>query len=142
MMKPEREQAAREVFRDTAINVTIEGHKYLGAALGSRSFLEEYIGEKEDEWVNEVTKRADFAISHPQASYATFTFGLRYRWRYFLRKLPDIAELLEPLEHAINKVLIPAATDHTDTKVERDVLGLHVPCGRPWIYRPCTVLIF
>ena len=38
----EREQAAREVFRDTAINVTIEGHKHLGAALGSRSFLEEY----------------------------------------------------------------------------------------------------
>ena len=42
IIKPEREQAAREVFRDTAINVTIEGHKPLGAALGSRSFLEEY----------------------------------------------------------------------------------------------------
>ena len=42
IIKPEREQAAREVFRDTAINVTVEGHKHLGAALGSRSFLEEY----------------------------------------------------------------------------------------------------
>ena len=39
----------------TAINVTIEGHKHLGAALGSRSFLEEYVGEKVDEWVSEVT---------------------------------------------------------------------------------------
>ena len=44
IIKPEREQAAREVFRDTAINVTIEGHKHLCAALGSRSFLEEYVG--------------------------------------------------------------------------------------------------
>ena len=26
-------QAAREVFRDTAINVTLEGYKYLSAAL-------------------------------------------------------------------------------------------------------------
>ena len=42
------------MFRDTAINVTIEGH--LGAALGSRSFLEEFVGEKVDKWVNEVTK--------------------------------------------------------------------------------------
>ena len=42
IIKPEREQAAREVFRDTAINVTIEGQKHLVAALGSRSFLEEY----------------------------------------------------------------------------------------------------
>ena len=74
IIKPEREQAAREVFRDTAINVTTEGHKHLGAALGSRSFLEEYVGEKVDKWVNEVTKLADFAISQPQASYAAFTF--------------------------------------------------------------------
>ena len=68
IIKPEREQAAREVFRDTAINVTTEGHKHLGAALGSRSFLEEYDGERVDEWVNEVAKLADFAISQPQAA--------------------------------------------------------------------------
>ena len=82
IIKPEREQAAREVFRDNAINVTIKGHTHLGAALGSRSFLEEYVGEKVDEWVNEVTKLADFAISQPQACYAAFTFGLRHRWTY------------------------------------------------------------
>ena len=105
------------------INVTTEGHKHLGAALGSRSFLEEYLGEKVDEWVNEVTKPADFAIWQPQACYASFTVGLRHRWTYFLRTLPDIAELLEPLERAINEVLIPAVTDHTVNKVERDLLG-------------------
>ena len=48
IINSEREQAAREVFRDIAINVTIEGHKHLGAALGSRSFLEEYVWEKVD----------------------------------------------------------------------------------------------
>ena len=103
IIKPEREQAAREVFGDTAINITTEGHKHLGAALGSRSFLEEDVGEKVDEWVNEfeVAKLAEFAISQPQASYVAFTFGLRHRWTYFLRTLPDIAELLEPLERAI-----------------------------------------
>ena len=86
-------------------------------------------GKKVDKWVNEVTKLADFAISQPQACYAAFTFGLRHRWTYFLRTLPDIAELLEPLERAINEVLMPAVTDHTVTKVERDLLGLPVRMG-------------
>ena len=84
---------------------------------------------KVDKWVNEVTKLEDFAISQPQASYAAFTFGLRHHWTYFLRTLRDIAELLEPLERAINEVLIPAVTDHTVTKVERDLLGLPVRMG-------------
>ena len=117
------------MFRGTAINVTTEGHKHLGAALESRSFLEEFVGEKVDKWVNEVTKLADFAISQPQACYAAFTFGLRHRWTYFLRTLPDIAESLEPLERAINEVLIPAVTDHTVTKVERDLLAYPMRMG-------------
>ena len=86
IIKPEREQAAREMFRDNAINLTIEDHKHLGAALGSRSFLEEYVVEK-------------------------------------------VAELLERLERAINEVLIQAVTDHTVSKVERDLLGLPVRMG-------------
>ena len=65
IIKPEREQAAIEVFRGTAINVTTEGHKHLGAALESRSFLEEHVGEKVDEWVKAVTKLADFSSSQP-----------------------------------------------------------------------------
>ena len=36
-------------------------------------------------------------------------------WTY-LKKLPDTAELLEPIERAINEVLISAVTDRTVTK--------------------------
>ena len=111
------------MFRDTFINVTTAGHKHLGAALGSRSFLEEYVGEKVDEWV---PKLADFAIPQPQVCYAAFSSGLQHRWTYFLRTLPDIAELLEPLERPINELLIPAVIDYTVTKVERDLLGFPV----------------
>ena len=78
---------------------------------------------------HEVTKLADFATSQPQACYAAFTFGLRNRQTYFLRTLPDIAELLEPLERAINESVIPAVTDHTVTKAERDLLGFPVRMG-------------
>ena len=73
--KPGKENAAMKVFGDTAINITTEGHKHLGAALRSRSNLEEYVGEKVEDWVNQATKLAEFAISKPQTSYAAFTFG-------------------------------------------------------------------
>ena len=117
--KPEREETAKEVF----------GQKHLGAALGSRYYLEEYVGERVEDWVNQVTNLAGFASSHPQASYATFTLDLRHRWTYFLRTLPDIECLLGPLEHAIADSLIPALTGHTCTDAERNLLALPVCKG-------------
>ena len=63
--------------------------------------MEEYVNEKVSNWVNEVTKLAEFALSEPQASYAAYIFGLKNRWTYFLRTLPDIQDQLEPLVKAI-----------------------------------------
>ena len=62
--KPEKEEEAR------VINNTMEGPKHLGAALGSRSHFKEYVGEKVEEWVSQVIKLAEFAVSQPQAGCA------------------------------------------------------------------------
>ena len=51
---------------------------------GPRSYLEEYVREKVEDWISQVTRLAEFATSQPQASYAAFTFGLRHRETYFL----------------------------------------------------------
>ena len=69
---------ANDVFAGTGINITTEGRKHLGAALGQRSYLEEYVGGKVKEWISEVTLLAEFATSQPRACYAAFTFGLRH----------------------------------------------------------------
>ena len=127
----------KEVFKDTAVNVTVEGQKHLGAVIGSREYLEEYVSEKVTNWVSEITKLAEFALSQPQACYAAYTFGLKHRWTYFLRTLPDIQELLEPLENAISKVLIPAITEHRCTPLDRDILALPVRLGGLGMTNPC-----
>ena len=57
---------------------------------------------------------------------------------YFLGTLPDISELLEPLKHAINGVLIRAVTDHTVTKVESDLLGFPMGMGGLGFTDPVT----
>ena len=60
--KPEKEEEARAVFGETAINITTEGHKHIGAALGSRSYFEEYVGVMVEDWVSQVVKFAEFGI--------------------------------------------------------------------------------
>ena len=49
------------MFAETGINITTEGCKHLGAALGSRSHLEQFVGGKVKDWVGEVTRLAEFA---------------------------------------------------------------------------------
>ena len=90
-----------------------------------------------EDWVGQVVKLAEFVMSQPQASYAAFTFGLRHRWTYFLRTLPDIEDLLELLERAIADVLVPSITDHhCTTPSERDLLALPVRLGGLGIINP------
>ena len=120
---------ANDVFTGTEINITTEGRKHLGAALGQRSYLEEYVGGKVKEWISEVTLLAAFTTSQPQACYAAFAFGLRHKWTYFMRTLPDIEDLLEPLERAISDVLIPSLTEHNCSVVERKLLALSARMG-------------
>ena len=63
--KPEREEAARSTFDETAINMSTQDQKHLGAALGSRTYREEYVNGKVEDCVDQVTKLAEFATSQP-----------------------------------------------------------------------------
>ena len=127
--KPAKEESVREAFKDTSINVTVQGQKHLGAAIGSREYLEEYVSEMLTNWINDIGKLAEFALSQPQACYAAYTFGLKHRWTYFLRTLPDIQDLLEPLEDAISHMLIPAITERKCNQLDRNILALPVRLG-------------
>ena len=79
--KPAKEESVREAFKDTSINVTVQGQRHHGAAIGSREYLEEYVTEKVTNWINDIAKLAECA--QPQACYAAYTFGLKHRWTYF-----------------------------------------------------------
>ena len=122
--KPDREIIVKEAFKGTAINVTVQGQRHLGAAIGSQEYVQEYVNDKVANWISEITKLAEFAVTQPQASYAAYTFGLKHRWTYFLRTL-----LLEPLESAISRVLIPAITDRQCGQLDRDKLAPPICLG-------------
>ena len=63
--KPEKEETAKEMFSGTAVNISSHCQRHLGAVLGSREYLEEYVNEKVEEWVSEVVKLSKFAETNP-----------------------------------------------------------------------------
>ena len=89
------------------------------------------MGSKVKESISEVILLAEFATSQPQASYAAFTFALRHKWTYFMSTLPDIKDLLEPLERVISDVLIASLTEHNCSVAERKLLAL-LPVWEAW----------
>ena len=64
-------------------------------------------------------------LSQPQECYVAFTFSLKHCWTYFFRTLPDIQDLLDPLENAIS------------SSSEWDILALPVHHGGLGITNPC-----
>ena len=130
IVKPDHLQSAQEMFRDTGVSITSEGRRHLGAAIGRRSFVEDYMNEKVNNWVGEVTKLASIATTHPQEAYAALTHGLTSKWTYFMRTIPNIANLLQPLEDTIRYRLIPAITGKSAiSDLERDLFSLPTRLG-------------
>ena len=85
----------------------------------------------------EVIRLSTIAKREPQAAYSAFIHGVTHRWNYVLRTIPNITELLTPLEEAIRHQLIPAITGRsTMSDTERDVLALPCRLGGLGIINP------
>ena len=110
LVKQEQETNAKELFADTDVHITIQGKQHLSAAISSRIFTEEYVCNKVQIWSDEIKRLAKVATTQPHAAYAAFTHGLSGRWSYLLRTIPDIQDLLIPIEHEIHQTFILALT--------------------------------
>ena len=92
IVKPDYFNLAKEVFAECGEGITAEGRHYLGAGIGSRAFVEQYVNDKVDYWVSCVRKLSAIAMTHPHVAYCAFTHGLVGKWTYFLRTLPNISD--------------------------------------------------
>ena len=62
--------------------------------------------------------------------------GLSHRWTFLQRTIPDIEELMLPLEEAISETLIPALVGRSVSPIERDILALPIRMGGMGLYNP------
>ena len=138
IVKEEHFEAAERLFAGTGINVTAEGKRHLGAAMGTRSFVESYVSKKVEKWKCEIEKLSEIAKSQPHAAYTALTKGLCSRWNFLLRTVPNIADLLQPLEDAITQSFIPALIGRQLDDEERRIFALPCRMGGMGISNPVT----
>ena len=139
-VKPLLLETAIKIFSDTLINITCEGRRHLGACIGSENYKNVYMKEKVNAWVQEINTLADIARSEPHCALTAFTHGLRNRYTYFMRTIPDIKEQLQPLENAIRYKLLPELLEgHQCNDKERQLLALPPKFGGIGIINPIDI---
>ena len=99
--------------------------------------VEEYVNDRVQEWASEIERLAEIAKTQPHAAYTAFTFGLKHRWNFIMRTVPNIGTQLQPLETAITDKLIPAlANGLTPDELQRAIIALPPRLGGLGIPNP------
>ena len=139
IVKPDKENLARELFNGTNIKITSTGACHLGAIVGSEEFKDDYVKMNVEEITAELEKLSKIGETEPHDSYAAFTHGWKHKWIYLSRTIADIGELMGPLENCIRYSFIPAITNgHICNDEERLILMLPPRLGGLGIPNPVT----
>ena len=140
VVKEDYQMEAERAFEGTGILITHNGHRHLGATLGTKSFTEEFVREKVKTWKNELDTLSQFAKTEPHAAFSAFIHGLKGQWTYLLRTIEEITPLLQPLEESIRQSLLPALTGKSGiTDTERELLALPAHLGGLGLVNPTTM---
>ena len=132
-------QSAWRVFAGTGVQITSVGCPYLGAALGSISFINDYTQQRVSEWIAGVSHLSLFANTQPHASYSAFTHGYVSKWNYYFRTNSGISALLSPLESAVRNHLLPKLVPHAVSDTEWELFSFPVRFGGFGICNPVSI---
>ena len=130
---------AKDIFQGTNVKITTDGHKHLGAALGSPDYRDRYISKKVADWNQELMTLSKIAETVPHAAYCALVQGVRNKWLYIMRTIPNISHLFQPLEDTIRNILIPAMIGIKVNDVERKLLTLPPKYGGLGITNPTEI---
>ena len=126
---------ATELFKNHDIKLSTEGQSLLGAVIGSTSFKEEYVNNKVSMWCNELEQLSSIAKSQPHAAYSTFVHGYKHMFTYFMRTIPNAAQLFQLVEDIISTEFIPSIFGQEISHLGRQLYampirdgGLGIPC--------------
>ena len=127
---------AKELFAGDGVKITTEGHRHVGAALGTEEFKISYVQKKINKWIEDVTMLANIAKDEPQAALSAYNVGLSQRWKFIQRTMGNIGQLFQPLEDAIRSELIPAICGRHVSSLERRIFALPYRYGGLGILNP------
>ena len=103
---------AQELFSGTGVQIVMEGTRYLGSAIGERSFINSFMVQKVEEWQKELEALTRFARTEPHAAFCALTQGLRSRYTYICRTVPTATKVVSALDAHLEEKFLPTITGH------------------------------
>ena len=89
----------------------VEGKSHLGAFIGSDNCKCEYVNKLVKDWNSQLCNLSTIEESQSQAAYLAFVSGFNNKLNYFIRTIPNISNLLLPIEDTFGNRFIPTITD-------------------------------
>ena len=140
IVKEQHKDKAKEIFKDTNIKISTEGHRHPSSVIGSKQFIENYISSLISQWCEEITELSLIAKTHPQAAYSAFTSGYKHKFTYFMRTIENIENFMLPLDKVIKQKLIPALFNDFQISEElRSLIALPCKLGGMDIIKPTEI---
>ncbi len=141
VVKPEFLAEASAAFADTNVRIISEGRPYLGGAIGSEAYVKQFVVGKVPQWSKDLKLLSAIAASQPHAAFAAYTHGMKSKWSYLSRILPDTGHHLQALEDIIRCELLPALTGCSPLNdTERKLVALvRVSCANWWPSAPWSL---
>ena len=140
IVKKEKLADAERIFEGAGVKITTAGKKHLGAAIGTIDYRQEFVSNLVNKWIAQIETLSKIATFEPHTAYVAFTSCIRHRYTYYMRTIPDIAELLKPLEEVITAKFIPALMEgRCVTDDERKLLSLPPRLGGMGIIMPSEI---
>ena len=130
-------QEATTLFYGTGVNITAQGRPHLGAAIGTPSYVTEYVTEKVEQWATELERLSVIAKTQPRAAHAALTHSLSSKWFFIMRTIPSIGNLLQTLKDILQQKSIPALTGKpASSNLEHQLFALLARLGGNSVTNP------
>ena len=130
------------IFENQGLNITSDGRKHLGVSIGSEAFKTQFVDEAVTEWVKEMDKLSEIAITESHATDTAFIHDVRHKYTYAMRTIPNISEKLKVLDKVMDNFISCLLNNHSCSRTERILFSLPVKLGglgTRWIGKNNTV---
>ena len=102
----------------------------MGSIAGSEIYKRKYVDDLVKDWNSQLCILPTVAEIQSQAAYSAFVSGFKNKLSYFMRTIPNISNLLIPIEDTIRNRFIPAITgERICNEEERRLLFLPTRYG-------------
>ena len=113
IVKEEHAELAKRVFADTSVQITVDGHRLLGAPLGTPEFRTKYLEERVASWTQLLVKLSAVAQTQPHAAFSAFTHSFVSRLVFMARVAGDLTSSFNPWSRrSVSLSCHPYLADH------------------------------